>query len=186
MSLGAISATAAALALPMAPAPDFGIDREHIWAAPLAGFSGYVGSFANCAPSAAAPVPPISRSIDRFDLEVARNAIQALAALGDNWDGHGGVAPSTLTIAEATAFIRRLPEGVAVPAVEPSTDGEINLVWRSRVTYLEVGFDGDGIASYLAKSLDSGRREFADFPASDMPKTLTKHVPRVASAGLPV
>lgn len=77
------------------------------------------------------------------------SAIQSLAGLRLNWDGRGGLAPSESTIQEAIAFLDEMPPWASMPSVEPSGDGEINLVWKSGARYVEVGFDGVGEASYL-------------------------------------
>lgn len=106
-----------------------------------------------------------------------RSALNKLPLLPKNWDGHGGVAPAIGAIEEAQLFASRLAPAAFEPAIEPSGDGEINFVWRSHDLYVEVGFDGDGEASYLIKSKD-GATTFGEFPASAIPAEVMAAITR--------
>ena len=52
-------------------------------------------------------------------------------ATHDDWDGYGGHAVQSETIALARAFIDQLPAFVPPPDVTPEPDGEISLDWRA-------------------------------------------------------
>ncbi|MNE43067.1 hypothetical protein D3C80_1372250 [compost metagenome] len=103
--------------------------------------------------------------------------IAKLALMPFDWDGHGGIAPAQATISEAIRFYEVI-RGVAPPTdVEASPDGEINLVWRSNDgVYIEVGFDGDGLASYLVKGPNLAGPEYGDFAANELPTNLKAHM----------
>lgn len=96
--------------------------------------------------------PPIfvQSATDQIDDPVIAQ-LDALLALPNNWNGHDGRAPSAAAVAQAKEFYGLLSSDGPVPAVEPSGDGEINLVWRGPNQYLELGLYGDGALSYYGK-----------------------------------
>lgn len=91
------------------------------------------------------PTPLIAPSDPVID------GLAALLSLAPNWNDYGGVVPSVAAVSDARQFYHLLPADAATPAVEPSGDGEVNLVWRTAESYLEVGFYGDGVMSYYGK-----------------------------------
>ena len=94
-------------------------------------------------------------------------SVDRLAGLAPGWDGYDGHAPTPEAIAQAKSFIATMPTDVRSPEVEPSGDGEINLVWRSDAAYLEVGFCGDQQFSFFGKTKTAPEeRLFGDVPLS--------------------
>lgn len=93
--------------------------------------------------------------------------LDALLKLPPGWDGYLGHAPTEEAVSQAKAFIANLPSALAMPVIEPSGDGEINLVWRSEAAYLEIGFCGDNHCSFFGKTkTQPEKREFGDIPIS--------------------
>ncbi len=97
-----------------------------------------------------APPPVFVRSVaDQDDPVFAQ--LDELLSLPDNWNGYDGRAPSADAVAQAKEFYGLLSSDGPTPAIEPSGDGEINLVWRGPNRYLELGLYGDGALSYYGK-----------------------------------
>ncbi len=81
----------------------------------------------------------------------AREALTKAEQLQPNWNGRGGVRPSSGAIRQARRFLALLPRYFPAPAVEPSGDGEVNFVWRRGADYVEFGLYDEGAASYFAR-----------------------------------
>jgi len=89
-----------------------------------------------------------------YGRQAVLGALREAADLELGWDFRGGTAPTKEATLEAVAFVQALPFEVPNPYVEPSPDGEVNLVWREGPRYLEVGFYGDGTFSYYGRELE--------------------------------
>ncbi|MDR7231773.1 hypothetical protein J2X45_002873 [Caulobacter sp. BE264] len=97
----------------------------------------------------------------------AYDQLDSLLKLRPGWDGYSGHAPSEEAVHQAKAFLANLPIDLAMPAIEPSGDGEINFVWRSDAAYLEIGFCGDHHFSFFGKTKTlPEKREFGDIPVT--------------------
>ena len=84
--------------------------------------------------------------------EVEAALLAELAALGENWDSYGALPVTPKAIATARAFVDRLGDGIARPAIVPRNHGGIQLEWHHDLGYLEFHIDPRGIVqSYYAE-----------------------------------
>ena len=114
--------------------------------------------------------------------------IDNLLKLAPGWDGYNGHAPTPEAVAQAKSFIATMPTDMRGPEIEPSGDGEINLVWRSAAAYLEIGFCGDQQFSFFGKTKSvPEERIFGDVPLSANRLPLALHwLMKQFADGLPV
>lgn len=118
------------------------------------------------APAVSAPGQVLERAYSEFlsdqeeSIALFGKKAQALSELAevadeaseDDWDGYGALPLLPEGVELAKAFIRALPEGVAMPAPCPEPDGEVALEWYGGKTrILSVSFGkGDRLAyAYL-------------------------------------
>ena len=71
--------------------------------------------------------------------------------LQPDWDGRGSVPTSLDAVLDAIAFLGRRPPDVPLPFPQIASDGEVGLYWRTGEVHIEIGFYGDGEASYYAR-----------------------------------
>jgi hypothetical protein len=80
-----------------------------------------------------------------------RNTLRRYRLLPDNWDGEGGVPPSSDIVEMAIAFLDGLPPNLDLPRPMVEGEGEITLLWKSPNIYLEIGFLGGDHISYYGQ-----------------------------------
>lgn len=71
--------------------------------------------------------------------------------LQHDWDGCGSVPPSLNAVLDTIEFLGRRPRDVPLPFPQIASDGEVGLYWRTGEVHIEIGFYGDGEASYYAR-----------------------------------
>lgn len=71
--------------------------------------------------------------------------------LQHDWDGCGSVPPSLDAVLDTIAFLGKRPRDVPLPFPQIASDGEVGLYWRTGEVHIEIGFYGDGEASYYAR-----------------------------------
>lgn len=85
-------------------------------------------------------------------------AIQRIRELGlynENWDGVGGIPPTSQAINEAEQFLRALlGRNIMLPHISLAADGEINFLWKLNDIRFDLGFYGDQTYSYYGKDKD--------------------------------
>ena len=70
----------------------------------------------------------------------------ALECAAENWDGYGAAPVAQETLAQATAFLRALPLGVARPTIGAEPDGQVTFEWYAsprRTLSVSVSAEGD-------------------------------------------
>ena len=81
-----------------------------------------------------------------------------------NWDGDKGIAPNKQAVLDARRFLRRLPSACSLPdRVFAPGDGEVLFQWQRQDMFAEIGFFGDGIASWCVKP-QKGSPSYGDEP----------------------
>ena len=83
--------------------------------------------------------------------------IEAECGVSD-WDGYGALPLSNLSIETAKAFIRLLPDSLAMPEIAPEPDGSVSLDWmpsRYRTFSLSIG-ESDQLAYAWVDGTDRG------------------------------
>jgi hypothetical protein len=83
------------------------------------------------------------------DLVAAR--LMSYLDLTDNWDGFGGIAPISCAVFDALEFLDQTSGITSPPQSMLSSDGEVDLLWKSGEVYLDIGFTGDKTFSYYAE-----------------------------------
>jgi hypothetical protein len=68
-------------------------------------------------------------------------ALDDIAALKDNWDGYGALAPTRESCSYARSFLANATDGIPIPEVNPTSNGTINLEWKSDsgTAFFEIG-----------------------------------------------
>lgn len=98
---------------------------------------------------APAEVTPLSQLI---------GTLTSYESLPEDWDGYGGIAPTSEAVSNATDFVSLLPADLPLPKPMLSGNGVVGLYWKTENLYLDIEFEGDGTYSYYAeKSGDSAR-----------------------------
>lgn len=97
-----------------------------------------------------------------------RSDLQRWQTLPDDWDGDGGIAPSSATLADGRAFLDALEAGNAPPpSLGVAGDGEIEFKWTKEDGFASVSFLSDGhLVAYVRPPQGSGSIEI-DEPASE-------------------
>jgi hypothetical protein len=101
--------------------------------------------------------------VPNFELIALQNTITAYGQLEFGWDGYSGIAPTAKAITDAKLFLECLPEGFKIPVPMVASDGEISFYWRDTFQYLEVGFYGDDVFTFIFNT-PSDRIGFDDLP----------------------
>ena len=127
---------------------------------------------------------PISTSEEGIS-ETAKRCLLALeiksyANLPPDWDCDGGHAPLKKDIANAVHFLRSLRSG-DIPRPMVAGDGDVGFIWKTKSSYLEVGFCDDGQISFYGKTSggheDGGDHDYAN---KGIPKKLWKLLESIA------
>lgn len=100
--------------------------------------------------------------------------VRELASYPAGWDNFDAQPPSKKAVDEAEKFIASLS---AFPILEPhislAADGEINFYWKNKDFLLDLGFFGDGLYSYYAKTSSGKEYTDDDIPVEDpLPETI--------------
>jgi hypothetical protein len=67
----------------------------------------------------------------------------------DDWDGEGGLGIDAVTLWNADALIRALPDGFPLPEFAPEPDGSISLDWiKSRYSMFSLSVGNDKRLAY--------------------------------------
>lgn len=104
-----------------------------------------LGEHARSTNSSITVVGPASLLINRAEFgRQAAAEIMAYAALQDNWDHEGAVAPRTDAIVDTLRMLEVTPPEAGHPKAMILASGDIALYWDYGETYAEVGFGGDG------------------------------------------
>ena len=60
--------------------------------------------------------------------------------------------PTDAAFKDARAFVENLPLGmIPLPTIGVADDGEVNFLWTSQRTYVDLGFYGDGTFSFFGQ-----------------------------------
>jgi hypothetical protein len=73
---------------------------------------------------------------------ISQLMVLAMECAEEGWDGGGSLPISSLAVSQATAFVRALPDGIALPEFAAEPDGSVSLDWmdsRTRLFSLSVG-----------------------------------------------
>jgi len=93
----------------------------------------------------------------------AESALEAIAVLGDNWDGTGALATDPDKLHRAGLALIKLSLHAEMPLIEPLRNGGVQLVWEEGDRYLEFSFDDECGYLYEQKGIsDEGPIEDAD------------------------
>lgn len=116
-------------------------------------------------------------------------ALSQLAALADecandDWDGAGAIAISSLAVFKATAFVRALPDSIALPEFAAEPDGSVSLDWiqsRTRLFSLSVG-TSDRLAYAWLDGADKGHA-VARFDGEAIPPRILEGIRAIINHG---
>ena len=79
-------------------------------------------------------------TISEFDKVI--NTLESYKFLEEDWDGYGGVTPSTEIVDTAINLIFKIKrEDVPTPKPMVSSSGNIGLYWNGKASYIEIGID---------------------------------------------
>jgi hypothetical protein len=79
------------------------------------------------------------------------NELLSYNSLGAGWDGPSSSRPSPSAIADAYAFIWRLPIDVNLPEPTVYADGQVGWYWQNNDDVLSIVFMGNGKYAYYGK-----------------------------------
>lgn len=88
------------------------------------------------------------------------------------WDGQGSVTPTADAIDDALAFIDLIPLGIEQPEPMVAADGEVGFYWKTRNSYIDVGFKGNETIAYYAKAGILKAEDIRRFRRLSLPKEL--------------
>ena len=100
------------------------------------------------------------------------------------WDGDGALAIDHVSVFNAVAFIRALPDGVALPECAPEPDGSISLDWiqsRNRLFSLSVG-RSNRLAYAWLDGADKGHA-VARFDGENVPPRILEGIDAIITGG---
>ncbi|MER8859448.1 hypothetical protein NKI09_17600 [Mesorhizobium sp. M0757] len=105
------------------------------------------------APAAAKTATQIVTPVDYHRSNIDRNAdlsaqVISYGFLETDWDGAGGVTPSSETVANALSFIDLLPLGSIPTGAMVEGTGEVGFYWKKPGTYIDITFDQSNIVYY--------------------------------------
>lgn len=78
----------------------------------------------------------------------AYQELEAFERLESGWDGPDSIAPSRQDVDLAKKFITALPGSIAAPDIGVTSDGFVEMYWRSRVGIVSVSFNGGRMMYY--------------------------------------
>jgi hypothetical protein len=118
-------------------------------------------------------------------LHEALERLEALGALGADWDGYGGVKPTLPATFAATTFLLVLARSDLLPGdttfdVIPVPTGGIQLEWTAQQGAIEVEVDHAGRLSWLVERADGTYDESPGDPTPTLGETIA-HLSRVTS-----
>lgn len=79
-----------------------------------------------------------------------------------NWDGHGGLPVSAVSLKAAVDTLHEIFPGTPIPEVAAEPDGSVGLEWSAGGKWLVVSFSPSGALDFAA-GID-GRRRFGHEP----------------------
>lgn len=98
----------------------------------------------------------VSKAVDNI-----RRELMEYDALQDGWDGPDSVRPLRSNLAEASAWLGRLPLGAQLPRSMLSSNGDVGLYWDLNGGYAELTFEHEGELTFFATNR-SGYREIIE------------------------
>src|SRR5438067_668212 len=100
-------------------------------------------------------------------------AVDQLAALGPNWDGHGAPRIDRQILTAARSWLRNLPDSALAisPAVVPLASGVLQFEWHIGPRTLEIEFEAVDLIHYLKWDSSRNIEEEAAFPAGDLQRS---------------
>jgi hypothetical protein len=103
--------------------------------------------------------------------EAVTTSLKELSSLPANWDGYGGRPIDPEIIKTACAFVRALPENLALrPQVVPMSAGNLQLEWHKGPKILELEFETPTMIRYLQWHPEEGVEEEDVFLTADVAK----------------
>lgn len=104
---------------------------------------------------------------------ILHSQLNELRELQSNWDGYGAPPIDARCIEAVHHFVDACPIAViAKPHVVPMSSGHVQLEWQEGPRGLEFEFASPETIRYLKWSPEEGMEEEAEFPASDIGKSL--------------
>lgn len=88
--------------------------------------------------------------------------LEAMRTVPENWDGYGGLSPSSEAIDAATAFYQLLGDtpGLSTPYLSPTPNGGVQFDWDVGSHHMEVAFepkaDGRIVVEFLYDNAETG------------------------------
>jgi hypothetical protein len=111
-------------------------------------------------------------------VEVA-NELLSYNSLRAGWDGPDSSSPSRSAIADAYAFIWRLPIDVNLPEPTVYADGQVGLYWQKNEDVLSIVFMGHGKYAYYGKVNGVVARSPSKEYSNSLPNELYKAISNI-------
>jgi Arc/MetJ-type ribon-helix-helix transcriptional regulator len=120
------------------------------------------------------------RQRDRLGLSEELSALASECA-SSNWDGHGALAVSEATVAQARRYLDALPGSVPTPSLGAEPDGDITFEWHhSQDRNLSVSITSGGLLHYAAL-LGSGKAYGTEAFDGEIPQAILNLISRVGA-----
>lgn len=84
---------------------------------------------------------PISNGASQHEIRSAMLALEELATLPTDWDGHGAIPIAMGTVSNVRVMLSSILKAVTSPEVTPNSNGTVSLEWESNLgfAHLEIG-----------------------------------------------
>lgn len=84
---------------------------------------------------------PNSNGASQYEIKTAMLALEELASLPTDWDGHGAIPIAAATVSNVRIILSSILKVITAPDVTPNSNGTVSLEWESKIgfAHLEIG-----------------------------------------------